>query len=106
MGLDRGAAAADVETRLAILRKKARTLKIRLRDEIFEFLATDQNQRAPTGRRAHAGGSFASLSGKRADHESGRAFAQDILQEKRGARSRSIKSSAAWRSTSMCAWPT
>src|SRR6186997_3438131 len=29
----------DVETRMAILRKKARALKIKLRDEIFDFLA-------------------------------------------------------------------
>src|SRR5574338_1172010 len=60
----------DVETRLAILRKKARALHIRLRDEIYEFLA----ERIKTNVRRLEGAlmrvaSFASLSGKELTHD-------------------------------------
>jgi len=72
----------DVETRLAILRKKARALKIRLRDEIFEFLA----ERIKTNVRRLEGAlmrvaSFASLSGKELTHETVEHLLKDILQE-------------------------
>jgi chromosomal replication initiator protein len=72
----------DVETRLAILRKKARTLHIRLRDEIFEFLA----DRIRTNVRRLEGAlmrvaSFASLSGKELTHEVVEHLLKDILQE-------------------------
>ena len=72
----------DVETRLAILRKKARTLHIKLRDEIFEFLA----DRIKTNVRRLEGAlmrvaSFASLSGKELTHEVVEHLLKDILQE-------------------------
>ncbi len=72
----------DVETRMAILRKKARTLKINLRDEIFEFLANriKTNVRRLEGALMRVA-SFASLSGKELTHEVVEHLLKDILQE-------------------------
>jgi chromosomal replication initiator protein len=72
----------DVETRMAILRKKARALKIRLRDEIFDFLATriKTNVRRLEGALMRVA-SFASLSGKELTHEVVEHLLKDILQE-------------------------
>src|SRR2546423_1825970 len=72
----------DVETRMAILRKKARTLNIKLREEIFDFLAT----RIKTNVRRHEGAlmrvaSFASLSGKELTNDVVEHLLKDILQE-------------------------
>ena len=72
----------DVETRLAILRKKAHTLHIKLRDEIYEFLA----DRIKTNVRRLEGAlmrvaSFASLSGRELNYEVVEHLLKDILQE-------------------------
>ncbi len=72
----------DVETRTAILRKKARTLHIKLRDEIFDFLA----HRIRTNVRRLEGAlmrvaSFASLSGKELTNEVVEHLLKDILNE-------------------------
>ncbi len=72
----------DVETRTAILRKKARTLQIKLRDEIFDFLA----HRIRTNVRRLEGAlmrvaSFASLSGKELTNEVVEHLLKDILNE-------------------------
>ena len=72
----------DVETRMAILRKKARTLHIVLRDEIFDFLA----KRIRTNVRRLEGAlmrvaSFASLSGKELTNEVVEHLLKDILNE-------------------------
>jgi chromosomal replication initiator protein len=60
----------DIETRMAILRKKARTLQIKLRDEVFEFIASRirSNVRRLEGALMRAA-SFASLSGKELTQE-------------------------------------
>jgi chromosomal replication initiator protein len=73
----------DVETRMAILRKKADTLGIKLRDEIFEFLATRirTNVRRLEGALMRVA-SFASLSmGKALTNEVVEHLLKDILQE-------------------------
>jgi chromosomal replication initiator protein len=73
----------DVETRMAILRKKARTLQINLRDEIFEFLANRirTNVRRLEGALMRVA-SFASLSGGRElTAEAVEHLLKDILQE-------------------------
>ncbi len=72
----------DIETRMAILRKKARTLHIRLRDEIFEFLANRirTNVRRLEGALMRVA-SFASLSGKELTQEVVEHLLKDILQE-------------------------
>ncbi len=72
----------DVETRMAILRKKARTLKIVLREEIFDFLATriKTNVRRLEGALMRVA-SFASLSGKELTNEVVEHLLKDILQE-------------------------
>jgi chromosomal replication initiator protein len=72
----------DVETRMAILRKKARTLHIILRDEIFEFLANRirTNVRRLEGALMRVA-SFASLSGKELTQEVVEHLLKDILQE-------------------------
>ena len=73
----------DVETRMAILRKKANTLGIKLRDEIFEFLATRirTNVRRLEGALMRVA-SFASLSmGKELTNEVVEHLLKDILQE-------------------------
>ena len=72
----------DVETRTAILRKKARALQIKLRDEIFDFLA----KRIRTNVRRLEGAlmrvaSFASLSGKELTSEVVEHLLKDILNE-------------------------
>ncbi len=72
----------DVETRTAILRKKAHTLQIVLRDEIFDFLA----HRIRTNVRRLEGAlmrvaSFASLSGKELTNEVVEHLLKDILNE-------------------------
>jgi len=71
-----------VETRMAILRKKARTLHIKLRDEIFDFLATRirTNVRRLEGALMRVA-SFASLSGKELTQEVAEHLLKDILQE-------------------------
>jgi chromosomal replication initiator protein len=73
----------DVETRMAILRKKADTLGIKLRDEIFEFLATRirTNVRRLEGALMRVA-SFASLSmGKELTNDVVEHLLKDILQE-------------------------
>ena len=72
----------DVETRLAILRKKAIALEIKLDDEVFEFLA---NRIRSNVRRLEGGlmrvASFASLSGKALTPEVIEHLLKDILLE-------------------------
>lgn len=72
----------DIETRLAILRKKARTLQIKLRDEVFDFLANRirTNVRRLEGALMRVA-SFASLSGKELTQEVVEHLLKDILQE-------------------------
>ncbi len=72
----------DVETRTAILRKKARTLHIKLRDEIFDFLANRirTNVRRLEGALMRVA-SFASLSGKELTNEVVEHLLKDILNE-------------------------
>ncbi|CAN5531939.1 chromosomal replication initiator protein DnaA [soil metagenome] len=72
----------DVETRTAILRKKARSLHIKLRDEIFDFLATRirTNVRRLEGALMRVA-SFASLSGKELTNEVVEHLLKDILNE-------------------------
>ncbi|MDQ6625359.1 MAG: chromosomal replication initiator protein DnaA, partial [Verrucomicrobiota bacterium] len=72
----------DVETRTAILRKKARTLHINLRDEIFDFLALRirTNVRRLEGALMRVA-SFASLSGKELTSEVVEHLLKDILNE-------------------------
>src|SRR6267378_665075 len=74
----------DIETRLAILRKKARALEIKLKDEVYQFLAT----RIRTNVRRLEGAlmrvtSFASLSGKELTQETIEHLLKDILMEER-----------------------
>jgi chromosomal replication initiator protein len=72
----------DVETRMAILLKKARTLNIKLREEIFEFLANriKTNVRRLEGALMRVA-SFASLSGKELTQDVIEHLLKDILQE-------------------------
>jgi chromosomal replication initiator protein len=72
----------DIETRHAILRKKARTLQIKLRDEVFDFLANRirTNVRRLEGALMRVA-SFASLSGKELTQEVVEHLLKDILQE-------------------------
>jgi chromosomal replication initiator protein len=72
----------DIETRMAILRKKARTLQIKLRDEVFEFIAhrIRSNVRRLEGALMRVA-SFASLSGKELTQEVVEHLLKDILQE-------------------------
>jgi chromosomal replication initiator protein len=67
---------------MAILRKKAHTLQIKLRDEIFDFLATRirTNVRRLEGALMRVA-SFASLSGKALTNEVVEHLLKDILQE-------------------------
>lgn len=72
----------DVETRIAILRKKASGMSIKLPEEVFDFLA----HRIRTNVRRLEGAlmrvaSFASLSGKELTHEVIEHLLKDILQE-------------------------
>jgi len=72
----------DIETRLAILRKKAHSMQIKLRDEIFQFLASRirTNVRRLEGALMRVA-SFASLSGKELTQEVIEHLLKDILQE-------------------------
>ncbi|MGZ4982777.1 MAG: chromosomal replication initiator protein DnaA [Chthoniobacterales bacterium] len=72
----------DVETRIAILRKKARTLQIKLDDEIFQFLANRirTNVRRLEGALMRVA-SFASLSGRELNSEVVEHLLKDILNE-------------------------
>jgi chromosomal replication initiator protein len=74
----------DIETRLAILRKKARTLQIKLHDEVYQFLATRirSNVRRLEGALMRVA-SFASLSGKELTQETIEHLLKDILLEER-----------------------
>jgi chromosomal replication initiator protein len=67
---------------MAILRKKAHTLEIKLRDEIFDFLANRirTNVRRLEGALMRVA-SFASLSGKELTNEVVEHLLKDILQE-------------------------
>src|SRR5207247_6846644 len=72
----------DLQSRMAILAKKARTMQIKLRDEVFQFLAS----RIRTNIRRLEGAlmrvaSFASLSGKELTQEVIEHLLKDILQE-------------------------
>jgi chromosomal replication initiator protein len=72
----------DIETRVAILRKKAQALSIKLEDRILQFLA----QRIRTNVRRLEGAlmrvaSFASLSGRELTDEAVEHLLKDILQE-------------------------
>ena len=71
-----------IETRLAILRKKARGMQIKLPDEIFEFLANRirSNVRRLEGALMRVA-SFASLSGKELNQEVIEHLLKDILQD-------------------------
>jgi chromosomal replication initiator protein len=71
-----------IETRLAILRKKARALQITLQDEVLEFLASRirSNVRRLEGALMRVA-SFASLSGKALNQEVIEHLLKDILQE-------------------------
>src|SRR6185437_8438401 len=71
-----------IETRLAILRKKARGMQIKLPDQIFEFLANRirSNVRRLEGALMRVA-SFASLSGKALTQEVIEHLLKDILQE-------------------------
>jgi chromosomal replication initiator protein len=72
----------DIETRLAILRKKAHTMQIKLQDDIFQFLASRirTNVRRLEGALMRVA-SFASLSGKELTQEVVEHLLKDILQE-------------------------
>src|SRR5437016_8398817 len=72
----------DIETRLAILRKKARTMQIKLHDDILQFLASRirTNVRRLEGALMRVA-SFASLSGKELTQEVVEHLLKDILQE-------------------------
>jgi chromosomal replication initiator protein len=72
----------DIETRMAILRKKAQILHVQLNQEILEFLA----QRVRTNVRRLEGAlmrvaSFVSLSGREISRETVEQLLRDILQE-------------------------
>jgi chromosomal replication initiator protein len=71
-----------IETRLAILRKKARGMQIKLPDEVFEFLGNRirSNVRRLEGALMRVA-SFASLSGKALTQEVIEHLLKDILQE-------------------------
>jgi chromosomal replication initiator protein len=72
----------DVETRIAILRKKARGMSIKLPEDVFDFLANRirTNVRRLEGALMRVA-SFASLSGKELTHEVIEHLLKDILQE-------------------------
>ena len=72
----------DIETRMAILRKKAQALHVQLAQEILEFLA----QRVRSNVRRLEGAlmrvaSFVSLSGREISRETVEQLLRDILQE-------------------------
>src|SRR6476620_1595082 len=72
----------DIETRLAILRKKADTMQIKLHEDVFQFLATRirTNVRRLEGALMRVA-SFASLSGSELTNETVEHLLKDILQE-------------------------
>jgi chromosomal replication initiator protein len=72
----------DIETRMAILRKKARGMQIKLQDEVFQFLASRirTNVRRLEGALMRVA-SFASLSGRELTKEVVEHLLKDILQE-------------------------
>jgi chromosomal replication initiator protein len=72
----------DIETRMAILRKKAQTFNIKLDDHIIEFLATRirTNVRRLEGALMRVA-SYASLSGRDLNDEAVEHLLKDILQE-------------------------
>jgi chromosomal replication initiator protein len=72
----------DIETRMAILRKKARGMQIVLHDEVFQFLASRirTNVRRLEGALMRVA-SFASLSGRELTQEVVEHLLKDILQE-------------------------
>ncbi|HET9418999.1 MAG TPA: chromosomal replication initiator protein DnaA [Chthoniobacterales bacterium] len=72
----------DIETRMAILRMKARAMQIKLSDDIFQFLANRirSNVRRLEGALMRVA-SFASLSGKELTHDVVEHLLKDILQE-------------------------
>jgi chromosomal replication initiator protein len=72
----------DVETRIAILRKKARGMSIKLSDDVFDFLANRirSNVRRLEGALMRVA-SFASLSGKELTRDVIEHLLKDILQE-------------------------
>jgi len=72
----------DIETRMAILRKKARGMQIKLHDEVFQFLASRirTNVRRLEGALMRVA-SFASLSGRELTQEVVEHLLKDILQE-------------------------
>jgi chromosomal replication initiator protein len=74
----------DIETRLAILRKKARALQIKLHDDFYQFLALRirSNVRRLEGALMRVA-SFASLSGKELTQETIEHLLKDILLEER-----------------------
>ena len=76
----------DIETRLAILRKKARALQIKLHDDVYQFLATRirSNVRRLEGALMRVA-SFASLSGKELTQETIEHLLKDILLEEAAA---------------------
>ncbi len=72
----------DIETRLAILRKKADTMQIKLHEDVFQFLASRirTNVRRLEGALMRVA-SFASLSGRELTKETVEHLLKDILQE-------------------------
>jgi chromosomal replication initiator protein len=72
----------DIETRLAILRKKANAMQIKLHEDVFQFLASRirTNVRRLEGALMRVA-SFASLSGKELTKETVEHLLKDILQE-------------------------
>src|SRR6476660_3133521 len=72
----------DIETRLAILRKKADTMQIKLHEDVFQFLASRirTNVRRLEGALMRVA-SFASLSGRELTNETVEHLLKDILQE-------------------------
>ena len=74
----------DIETRMAILRKKARTLQVKVPDDLMQFLAERirSNVRRLEGALMRVA-SFASLSGKELTKDTIEHLLKDILQEER-----------------------
>jgi len=74
----------DIETRMAILRKKARALEVRVPDDLLQFLAERirSNVRRLEGALMRVA-SFASLSGKQLTKDTIEHLLKDILQEER-----------------------
>lgn len=82
MGLVADIQAPDLETRMAILRKKANALKFNLPDEILQFLAkkVSRNVRRMEGALIRVG-SYANLVGKEVDLQIVESLLNDVLQE-------------------------